>query len=252
MAAHYDDLAGKCVFISGGATGIGLDLVTGFHRQGSKVVFVDIDAGAGETLRDKLAAEGAAPLFIVADVTDDSALKAALEAAEALGGLDVLVNNAANDTRQKLEDIGPAAWAAAVDINLRHQFVAAQIAAGWMKPRRRGAIVNFGSIAPEMIVPDLAVYNMCKAGVRGLTRSLARDLGPFGIRVNNIMPGAILTPRQRALWFPDQAAIDEVVAGQCLPLELNGGHVANMALFLASDAAAGCTAQDFIVDAGTI
>lgn len=252
MTARYDDLDGKCVFISGGATGIGLELVSGFHRQGSKVVFVDIDAGAGEALRDKLAADGPAPLFIPADVTDDSALKSALERAEALGGLEVLVNNAANDTRRKFEEIDAATWAATVDVNLRHQFVAAQTVAGWMKTRRRGAIVNFGSIAPEAMVPDLSVYNMCKAGVRGLTRSLARDLGPYGIRVNNIMPGAILTPRQRALWFPDQAAIDAVVAGQCLPLELNGAHVANMALFLASDAAAGCTAQDFIVDAGAI
>ncbi|WP_179961606.1 SDR family NAD(P)-dependent oxidoreductase [Pikeienuella piscinae] len=252
MSARYEDLAGRTVFISGGATGIGADLVAAFHGQGAEVFFVDIDRAAGERLCDALAANGAPPRFTECDVTDEAALKAALEAAEEGGGLDVLINNAANDTRRKLEEVDAETWRRAVDVNLRHQFVAAQTAAPWMKARGRGVIVNFASIAPEAMVPDLAVYNICKAGVRGLTRSLARDLGGFGVRVNSILPGAILTERQRKLWFRDQAAIDAVVARQCLPLELNGGHVAAMALFLASDAAAGCTAQDFIVDAGTI
>lgn len=252
MNARYPDLKGKSVFISGGASGIGADLVAGFHEQGAKVVFVDIDRAAGEALSTRLAAGGEGPRFIPCDVTDDDALRAALGEAEAAGGLEILVNNAANDTRRKLEEIDAATWHAAVDVNLRHQFVAAQAAAGWMKTRGRGAIVNFASVAPEMTVENLSVYNICKSGVRGLTRSLAKDLGRFGIRVNSILPGAILTERQRELWFPDQASIDAMVAQQCLPIELNGRHVAAMALFLASDVAAGCTAQNYIVDAGTI
>jgi len=121
-----------------------------------------------------------------------------------------------------------------------------------MKKRGRGSIINFGSIAPEVMVENLAVYNMCKSAVRGLTRSIAKDMGRFGIRANSILPGAILTERQRDLWYPDQPAIDKVVAQQCLEREMSGRDVAEMALFLASDVSAGCTAQNFIVDGGMI
>lgn len=253
MTARYDDLKDKAVFISGGATGIGADLVAGFHGQGARVVFCDIDVAEGEALAGRLAASGApAPVFVAADVTDDAALIAAIGRAEAWGGLDVLVNNAANDRRGPISETEADLWRRMVDINLRHKYVAAREAARLMTPRRRGVIINFGSVAPEVTVPDLSVYNMCKAGVRGLTRSFARDLGPHGIRVVSILPGAILTPKQRKLWYADQAAIDAVVAEQMMPVELNGGHVAAMALFLASDVAAGCTGQNYIVDAGLI
>lgn len=247
--ARYADLAGRTVFISGGATGIGRDLVTAFNAQDARVVFVDIDAEAGAALSRDLS--GAAT-FIPCDVTDDDALLAALAEAEAMDGLDVLINNAANDTRHDVAEIDADRWRAVVDVNLRHQFVAARAACGWMKARGRGAIVNFGSVAPEMMVENLAVYSMCKAAVRGLTRSLARDMGGFGVRVNSILPGCILTDRQRELWFRDQASIDAVVDQQCLKRELSGGDVAEMALFLASDVSAACTAQDFIVDGGMI
>lgn len=246
--ARYADLEGKGVFISGGATGIGADLVTAFAEQGARVTFADIDAASGAALAAGLS--GAA--FRLCDVTDDDALTQALGAVEAEGGLEILVNNAANDTRHDIEEIDAERWRAMVDVNLRHQFVAARVAAGFMKPRGRGVIVNFGSVAPEMMVENLAVYSMCKAAVRGLTRSLARDLGPVGIRVNSILPGCILTERQRELWFDDQAKIDAVVERQCLRRELCGRDVAEMALFLASDVSAACTAQDFIVDGGMI
>jgi NAD(P)-dependent dehydrogenase (short-subunit alcohol dehydrogenase family) len=139
-----------------------------------------------------------------------------------------------------------------VDVNLRHQFFAAQRACAHMIPRKRGSIINFASVAPEIMVPNLSVYNTCKAAVRGLSRSLARDMGGHGIRVNSILPGAILTPKQRQLWYPDQASIDGMVDQQCLKRELCGQDVAQMALFLASDVSAGCTAQDFIVDGGIL
>lgn len=247
--ARYRDLAGRGVFVSGGATGIGAELVRAFVEQHARVTFIDLNAEAGAALADELAG---APRFITGDVTDDEALLAALAAAEEAGGIDALINNAANDTRHDVEDIDADAWRAIVDVNLRHQFVAARAAGAAMKRRGGGAIVNFASVAPEMMVERLAVYSMCKSAVRGLTRSLARDLGGFGVRVNSILPGCILTERQRSLWFRDQAAIDEVVSRQCLPRELRGRDVAEMALFLASDASAACTAQDFIVDGGMI
>ena len=247
--AQYADLAGKGVFISGGATGIGADLVAAFAEQGARVVFADIDAEAGDALAASL---GGGVAFRYCDVTDDDALTAALSVVEDGGGLDILVNNAANDTRHDIEEIEAERWRAIVDVNLRHQFVAARAAARLMKPRGKGVIINFGSVAPEMMVEDLTVYSMCKAGARGLTRSLARDLGPYGIRANSILPGCILTDRQRQLWFRDQAAIDAVVEQQCLRRELCGRDVAEMALFLASDVSAACTAQDFIVDGGMI
>ncbi len=253
MAGRYDDLAGKTVFISGGATGIGSDLVIAFHGQGARVVFCDIDAAEGEALAARLAAApGEAPVFVKADVTDDAALVAAIARAEAWGGLDILVNNAANDLRKPIADSDAEQWRRLVDVNLRHQYVAGREAARLMTPRKAGVIINFGSVAPEVTVENLSIYNMCKAGVRGLTRSFATDLGKHGIRVVSILPGAVLTPKQRTLWFPDQPAIDAMVAQQMLPIELNGGHIAAMALFLASDAASGCTGQNYIVDAGLI
>ncbi|MEM1345985.1 MAG: SDR family oxidoreductase [Pseudomonadota bacterium] len=247
--ATYTDLKDRIVFISGGASGIGEDLVTAFCTQGARVVFVDLDEGAGNALAS--ASEGRA-LFLPCDVTDDTALVAAIDRAEALGGLDVLINNAGNDQRFDLTEITPERWQQTVDVNLRHQFFASQRAAAHMATRGRGSIVNFGSVAPEIKVPNLAVYSACKAAVRGLTRSLAKDLGPHGIRVNAILPGAILTEKQRRLWYRDQAAIDAMVTRQCLARELCGADVAQMALYLASDVSLACTAQDFIVDGGIL
>lgn len=246
--ALYHDLSGRGVFITGGATGIGRDLVVGFHQQGAKVTFVDINRSAGETLVAML--PGAT--FAGCDVTDTTALTAAIDRAEAACPIDALINNAANDTRISVEDTDEAAWEKAVNVNLRHQFFAARRIAEAMKKRRRGSIINFASVAPEMMIENLSAYSICKSAVRGLTRSLARELGKDGIRVNSILPGAILTDRQKELWYKDQAAIDEVVGRQCLPRELSGEDVAQMALFLASDASAACTAQDFIVDGGMI
>jgi len=251
--ARYTDLAGRTVFISGGASGIGADLVTAFHQQKADVVFVDVAEAEGMALAERLSAKGPETLFITCDVTDISALTAALEAAERRGGgIDVLVNNAANDTRVNFLEVTEDAWRNAVDVNLKHQFFAAQTACGWMKQRGRGSIINLGSIAPEVMVENLSIYSTCKTAVRGLTRSIARDMGKFGIRANAILPGAILTERQRMLWYEDQAAIDAVVAEQCIQRELCGRDVAEMALFLASDVSSACSAQNFIVDGGTV
>jgi NAD(P)-dependent dehydrogenase (short-subunit alcohol dehydrogenase family) len=238
--ARYSDLDGRPVFITGGATGIGSDMVRAFRAQGAAVTFVDIDETAGRALAAETGAD-----FHHCDVTETTALIAAVEAAAP----DVLVNNAANDTRHDWDAVSPADWEAIVAVNLRHQFFAAQAAARLMRPRGRGSIINFASVAPLMGIPKLSVYSTCKAAVGGMTRSLARELGPYGIRVNAIVPGAILTPRQLRLWItPEDEA--RLMSLQCIPKRLQGTDVAAMALFLASDVSAGCTAQDFTVDAG--
>ena len=248
-AAIYPDLQGRVVFISGGASGIGRDLVEAFAGQRAKVLFVDIDEAEGTALAGSL---GDGVRFLGCDVTDDSALRDAIDEAEAMGGLDVLINNAANDLRMHLAEVTADDWQRLVDVNLRHQFFAIQRAAHHMSLRGRGSIINFGSVAPEIMVPNLAVYSACKSAVRGLTRSLARDLGPGGIRVNSVLPGTVLTEKQRTVWYPDQASIDSMVERQCIKRELCGWDIAQMALFLASDVSAACTAQDFIVDGGIL
>lgn len=248
-SAHYPDLQDRVVLISGGASGIGRDMVEAFVGQQARVLFIDVDTDAGKALA---ASTGGRAEFLTCDVTDHAALTKAIDTAEAMGGLDVLVNNAANDLRVELSDVGPEDWDRLVSVNLRHQFFASQRAAHHMVARGRGSIINFGSVAPEIKVPNLTVYSACKSAVRGLTRSLAKDLGGHGIRVNNILPGAILTEKQRAIWYPDQASIDSMVARQCIERELCGWDVAQMALFLASDVSSACTAQDFIVDGGIL
>ena len=251
--ARYSDLEGATVFVSGGATGIGADMVEAFCRQGAVTVFLDLDKPAGEALSERLAEEtGTRPHFIAADVTDDAALAAALDRAEALGeGLSVLVNNAANDRRHAAEEVDAAFWDSCVAVNLRHQFVAAQHAFGLMRARGRGSIINFGSVAPTIRVRDLSIYSTCKSAVRGLTRSLAREYGDHGIRVNAIVPGCILTEKQLRLWITPEDE-ERILGEQCLHRRLVGRDVAQMALFLASEVSSACSSQEFVVDGGLV
>ncbi|MGJ3262993.1 MAG: SDR family NAD(P)-dependent oxidoreductase [Salinarimonas sp.] len=249
--AHYPDLAEKTVFVSGGATGIGADLVAAFARQGATTVFVDVDADAGAALAARLAEETGARLdFARVDVTDIPALAAAVDRAAAIRGrLDVLINNAANDRRAPVDNLDPDAWDAAMAVNLKHQFFAAQAAHRHMKAAGGGSIVNLGSTSYRLGVPDLTAYATAKSAVRGLTRQLAREWGRDNVRVNAIVPGAILTQKQRQLWISPERE-REILAQQCLPRALDGEDVAQMALFLASDVSGGCTSQDFVVDGG--
>lgn len=251
--ARYRDLAEKTVFVSGGASGIGADIVAAFARQGASVFFVDLDAAAGEALAARLGEEtGARLAFARVDVTDTDALVAAIDRAAAeTGRLDALVNNAANDRRVPVETVGPAEWDAAMAVNLKHQFFAAQAAHRHMKPRRAGSIVNLGSTSYRIGVPDLTAYATAKSAVRGLTRQLAREWGRDLVRVNAVVPGAILTEKQLSLWISPERE-REILAQQCLPRRLVGPEVAEMTLFLASDVSSACTAQDFLVDGGIV
>lgn len=251
IIGRYPDLRGRTVFISGGASGIGAGLVRGFAAQGARVHFVDIDASAGQALVDELDdITEWTPVFSPCDVTDTPALEAAIKNAfEATGALYALINNAANDARHSVAEADDAYWDKNVAVNLKHQFMAARAAHPLMKAGGGGAIVNFGSIAPWIGVGDLSIYNTCKAGVLGLTRSLARDFGPDGIRVNALFAGAILTEKQRKLWI-DAEREAEILDRQCLKRPMSEADVVEMTLFLASAASRGCTAQEFRVDSG--
>ncbi len=250
-SSSYAGLAAKTVFITGGGSGIGAAFTRAFALQGARVGFVDIAHEASQTLIAKIQKEtGTAPLFVACDVRDIAALQTAIEKIRInLGDIGVLINNAGNDDRHPLDQVTPAYWDDRISVNLRHMFFAAQAVALQMKRLGGGSIINLGSIIWRLKHTGLAVYNVTKASITGLTRVLAREFGPFGIRVNTLSPGAVWTERQIKLWYTPEFE-KEIMAGQCLKMRVAPDDIANMALFLASDDAEKCTAQDFIVDAG--
>ena len=251
--AKFGSLRGKRVFITGGGTGIGEALVTAFAEQGALVGFVDIAKDASEALVERIAAAGhPAPEFRHCDITDIPALQATIAAlADKLGDFDVLVNNAANDQRHDAENVTLDYWNERIAINQRPMFFTAQSVLAGMKRKGGGSIINVSSISWHAKGAGYPVYATTKAAVIGLTRSLARDLGPHGIRVNTVTPGWVMTQRQIDLWV-DDAAEAEIQRMQCLPAKLMPGHIASMILFLAADDSAMCTSQEFIVDAGWV
>ena len=249
--AQYADLAEKTVVISGGASGIGASLVVAFAEQGAHVCFLDVNKAAGDALAERLRGVSTRPpVFSVCDVTDTAALQRAIDAAQTeTGRLDVMINNAGHDERHDAEAVDPAYWDRCVAINLKHQYFASQRAFHWMKPRGRGVVVNFGSIAPRLGIAELPVYNAMKSGVVGMTRTLSRAFGEHGVRVNAIIPGAILTSRQLELWISPEDEM-RIASEQHLHRRLVGDDIAPTALFLASDASNAITSQAIVVDAG--
>ena len=246
--ASYPDLSGRTVFISGGASGIGAAFVAAFAGQGCKVSFIDIADEAGEALAARIGADRVR--FAHCDVRDIAALQAAIaQAQSAFGPIRVLVNNAARDDRHAFAEITPEYWDENLAVNLRHHVFAAQAVAPQMAAAGGGAIINLGSVSWMRGRPQLAGYTTAKAAINGLTRTLARELGPHNIRVNSLVPGAIVTERQRALWVSpgiEQQFVDQ----QCLKFRLSEHDVARTGLFLASEEARGITGQNLIVDAG--
>lgn len=243
--ASYPDLKNQCVVITGGGSGIGAAMVNAFAQQGARVYYIDIVDEHGP-----VEYAGHVPQFVRCDLTDIDALLAAFRRIESESGkVDVLVNNAANDDRHEVEAVTPGYWDQRVAVNLRHQFFCAQAVAPGMREQGKGVILNFGSISWHLALPKLSLYMTAKAGIEGLTRGLARDLGKDGIRVNCIVPGAVRTPRQEKLWHnPEEEK--RILAGQCLSKRVEMHDVASLALFLASDSAALCTGRDYYVDAG--
>jgi D-xylose 1-dehydrogenase len=252
--ATYPSLSGKTILITGGATGIGEGFVEHFFAQGAKVAFFDIDTNAGEALADRLGAAlppgKTRPMFLSIDLTDIDALKKGIEdVRSAFGPIAVLVNNAANDKRHTIAEVTPEFYDQAIAVNIRHQFFAAQQVAEDMKQLGGGSIINLGSISWMLKNSNLPVYMTAKAGVQGMTRGLAKDLGPFNIRVNTLVPGWVMTEKQKRLWL-DDAGRQAIKQGQCIDAELLPAHLARAALFLASDDSSMITAQDIIVDGG--
>lgn len=248
--ARYPSLADKRVIVTGGGSGIGAGLVEGFVAQGARVAFVDVAEDDSRALVDRIGADAAhRPLFHRLDLTDLDALGGTFATMiDALGGVDVLINNAANDDRHTIAEVTPAYWDQRMNVNLRHLFFAAQAVVPAMKAAGGGAIVNFGSISWHLALADLILYQTAKAAIEGMTRSLARDLGRNGIRVNAIVPGNVQTPRQEKWYTPEGEA--EIVAAQCLDGRIQPADIAAMALFLASDDARMCTGHNYWVDAG--
>ncbi|MET0496688.1 MAG: SDR family oxidoreductase [Steroidobacteraceae bacterium] len=245
--AIYPSLVNKTVVVTGGGSGIGAELVAGFVRQKARVFFLDI---AEESSRALAAQLGNDVQFFKCDITNIEALRGTFAAIEEKGGpIHTLVNNAANDDRHKTMDVTPAYWDNRIAVNLRHQFFATQAVVPSMKAAGGGSVINLGSVSWHLGMADLAIYETAKAGIEGLTRALARDFGPDRIRVNCVIPGAVRTPRQIALWHtPEEEA--KILDQQCIKQRVDPIDIAAMVLFLASDDARLCTGHNYWVDAG--
>ena len=245
-SAIYPSLKGKRVVITGGGSGIGAGLVAGFVRQGAEVIFLDIvDADSTALVAQLSEGSAIAPVYKRCDLMDLAALKATF--AE-IGDVDVLVNNAGNDDRHTLADLTPEYWDNRIGVNLRHMVFAAQAVAPGMAKRGGGAIINFGSISWHLGLEDLVLYETAKAGIEGMTRALARELGPDDIRVTCVVPGNVKTKRQEKWYTPEGEA--EIVKAQCLKGRIAPENVASLVLFLASDDASLCTGHEYWIDAG--
>jgi NAD(P)-dependent dehydrogenase (short-subunit alcohol dehydrogenase family) len=245
--AQYPSLKGKTVLVTGGASGIGALTVEAFVGQGARVAFLDRDTEASTAVSEKTGA-----LHALCDLRDIEALQSAVAGLiEKLGHFDVLVNNAARDDRHDWREVTPEYWDERMQTNLRHMFFAIQAVAPGMMEAGGGSIINLGSNSWWEAGGGFPAYATAKSAVHGLTRTMARDLGDHRIRVNAVVPGWIMTERQKELWATPEA-LENHRARQCLPDLIDPVYVARMVLFLASDDAAMCTASNFMVEAGSI
>ena len=244
-SAIYPSLKGKRVVITGGGSGIGAGLVAGFARQGAEVIFLDIVDAESKALAAELAGSPIPPVYKRCDLLNLNEIKGTFEA---IGPIDVLVNNAGNDDRHTLAQVTQAYWDERINVNLRHMLFCAQAVAPGIKARGGGAIINFGSISWHLGLEDLVIYETAKAGIEGMTRALARELGPDDIRVTCVVPGNVKTKRQEKWYTPEGEA--EIVRAQCLKGRILPENVASLVLFLASDDASLCTGHEYWIDAG--
>ena len=253
--AQFPGLRGKTVILTGGASGIGAEILRAFAEQGARVGFLDFDAAAAADRIADLAAldTGAEIVFEPCDLRDTPALKAAMaRLIDALGPPAALVNNAARDDRHPWQEVTEAYYDERIASNLRHMFFAIQACAPAMiAAGQGGAIVNLGSNSWFQAVGGMPVYTTAKAGVHGMTRSFARDLGPHRIRCNTVVPGWVMTERQKALWVTEEALARELQR-QCIPEPIAPVYVARMVLWLCSDDAAMCTGSNFFVEGGAV
>jgi NAD(P)-dependent dehydrogenase (short-subunit alcohol dehydrogenase family) len=251
--ASYPSLENRVALVTGGGSGIGAAIVEHLCAQRARVAFVDIERAASEALVAAIATRGhPAPHFCACDLRDIPALRVTVADVEArLGPIRVLVNNAAHDERHAIDQVTPEYWDDRFAVNLRHQFFAAQSVAPGMAAAGGGSIINFGSTSWMVGQGGMPAYLSAKAAVTGLTRALARDFGPMGIRVNAIVPGWIMTERQVRLWLTPESE-QELLRRQCLKRKLLPEDVARVVLFFASDDSGGCTSQSYLVDGGWV
>ncbi len=246
--AHYPSLKDRTVVVSGGAQGIGAEIVKAFAAQGARVGFLDLD----ESGSSALAGDNEGVVYEICDLRDIAAMQAALtRLTDVLGPAHVLVNNAARDDRHDWKDVTPEYWDERQATNIRHMFFAIQAIAPGMIANGGGSIINMGSNSWWEAGGGFPAYTTAKAAVHGLTRTMARDLGDHRIRVNTVVPGWIMTERQKALWATPEA-LEAHRNRQCLPDLIDPVYVARMVLFLASDDAAMCSANNYMVEAGSI
>lgn len=246
----YPSLRGKRVVVTGGGSGIGAAITEAFARQGARVAFIDIADDESRELESKLEKTASPPRYFRCDLTDVEAIRQTFARIRSeIGAVDVLVNNAANDDRHSLQETTEQYWDNRIAVNLRHLFFCTQAVTEDMKANNGGVIINLGSVSWHLALPDLAIYQTAKAGIEGMTRALARDLGPFGIRVSCVIPGGVRTPRQMKLWHtPDEES--RMLGMQCLKARIEPEDVAAMVAFLSSDDARMCTGHEYFVDAG--
>ncbi|SEL60006.1 NAD(P)-dependent dehydrogenase, short-chain alcohol dehydrogenase family [Pseudoxanthomonas sp. GM95] len=250
--AHYPSLAGRAVLVTGGATGIGASFVEQFARQGARVAFLDIDDAGAQALVEQLHDVPHAPVYLHCDATDIDALQASIAAARAqIGPISVLVNNAANDVRHSFAKTTPADFERNIAVNLRHQYFATQAVVADMRANGGGSVICLGSTGWMIKNAGYPMYAMAKSAVHGLVNGLARELGGDRIRINALIPGWVITEKQRRLWL-DEEGEEQIRRSQCLPGHLQPEDLARMALFLGADDSRMCTGQHFIVDGGWV
>ena len=251
--ASYPSLNNKVVLITGGASGIGENLVEHFITQKAKVAFLDIEENLGQNLKKKIIDKyNIEPLFIKCDLKNIYELKNSIKIIRAkLGLISILVNNAANDERHDIDSVTPEYWDDRMNINLKHYFFASQSVYKDMKELGSGKIINIGSFSWMLAQGGMPGYTTAKSAIMGLTRSLARDLGIYNIRVNCVVPGWIITKRQKKLWLTPEIEKQQLER-QCIKRMLKPDDISKAVLFFASDQSSGCTAQNYIVDGGIV
>ena len=251
--ATYPSLRGRAVVVTGGASGIGEAFVRAFAEQKSRVVFLDIQDDAARLLIEEITAAGfAAPTYFRCDLTSVNSIQSTLESIAAqFGTIDILVNNAGNDTRHTIDEATSDFWDRMMAINLKSQFFMARAVIPAMQKAQRGSIINMSSISFMIPSTGLPVYVTAKAAIVGMTRTLARELGPHNVRVNAVMPGAIETERQKRLWLTE-AYRAEILARQSLKRMIAPDEVARLVLFLASDDSSAITGQSYVIDGGFV
>jgi D-xylose 1-dehydrogenase len=253
LFATYPSLRNRVVLVTGGASGIGEAIVEALAHQNARVAFLDIQEEVGQALAERIASAGGTPtIFNQCDLTDINSLQRTINRlASELGSIDVLINNAGNDTRHTIAEVTPESWDRIMALNLKHQFFAVQATIPFMKQAQRGSIINMSSIGWVIPSTGMPGYVTAKAAIVGLTRTLAHELGPDNIRVNSVMPGAILTKRQKELWFTQEYEA-EILRGQALKRMIMPEEVARLVLFLAADDSSAITNQSYIIDGGWV